>query len=144
MFARYSLTLVCLAALVVNFTSPVANAAAFPQVRTFAGGYIMGISTLAQYDYYNTLYPGTPVGCAFTFRPNSTVDIYDDQGGTEYGTYIRFSGNSRITVTLTSSVSPYGPVKYELFRIGNNTSTQWWGEVRINGQIWGIFRVSQQ
>jgi uncharacterized membrane protein len=142
MIPRYSLALICLVALVVNFCAPSVQAAAFPNVRTFSGGYLMGICTLAEFDMYNAQYPGIATGCSFTFRPDSTVDIYDDAGGTEFGTYVRFSGNSRIRVTLTSSVSPYGPVTYELYRIGNSTSKQWWGEVRIAGQIWGVFRVT--
>lgn len=124
-------------ALIAGFAANL-SAAPFPQTRVLSGKYLMGSSSLAEYDYYLATYPDYLANYAFTFYSNGTVEIYDEAGGVEYGTYVRFGGNKRITVTLTSAISPYGPVTHEIYRVGNTAN--WWGEVRIDGDVWGHFR----
>lgn len=134
-----SLGLFAVVAAILAVSQSPAEAAPFNKKTVIAGTYLMGTSTLAEYDEWVALYPDYAPGFGFTFNRNGTVSIFDEVGGTETGTYVRFGpGGSRITVTLTSSVSPWGVVTYELYRVGN--SDDWWGEVRIGGLIYGHFR----
>lgn len=136
--ARFALVLLFAVALVGAAARPV-EAGSFRRTTTIVGTYAMGTSSLAEYDYWAELYPDYLPEFGFTFYRNGNVDIYDSEGGTEYGVYDRFGrGGNRITVTLTSTVSPWGVVTYELYRVGN--SDDWWGEVYIDGIIYGHFR----
>ncbi len=128
-----------LALLVTGLVANVGAAAPFNKTRELNGTYLMGTSSIQEFDQWVALYPDYAAEFGFTFKKNGTVTIYDEQSPTtESGTYVRNGPGNRITVTLTSAQSPWGPVTYELYRVGN--TNQWWGEVRINGSVWGHFR----
>lgn len=126
-------------ALALAALAPATKAAPFKSNTVISGQYLMGVETLAEFDAFTALYPDSSPGFAFTFARNGSVQIFDEMGGTESGTYTRYGPRqSRITVLLTSVSSPYGAVTYELYRVGN--TDDWWGEVRIGGVVWGVFR----
>ena len=144
MHARPAVRLMLVAALLLGvLPAPAVHAGPFSRTTVISGTYLMGTSTLSEYDGYVAMYPGIDTGFAFTFYRNGTVDVQDEQDGqVEHGTYSRFNNNRRIRVTLTSTQSPWGVVTYELYRVAN--TNEWWGEVRIGGDVWGHFRGDVQ
>lgn len=115
-----------------------ADAGPFNKTTRIEGVYLMGTESIQEFDAFNLEYPDYADSATFIFTKNSKVEIWDEMSGSEYGTYKRFSSNSRITVTVTSAQSPYGPITFELYREGNTDI--WWGEVRFDGDVWGHFR----
>ncbi len=119
-----------------------AKAGPFAKTTVIEGTYLMGTQSIEEFDAFSLLYPDYADSFAFTFSKTGKALIFDESSGTQSGVYKRFSGNSRITVTVTSTQSPYGTVTFELYRVGN--TAEWWGEVRLGGEVWGHFRGTLQ
>ncbi|MCA9035973.1 MAG: hypothetical protein KDA91_12635 [Planctomycetaceae bacterium] len=103
---------------------------AFRQVRYFNGSYLMGVSSVEEYDYYVDLYPGVEDALpTFVFYPNGTVSM-----GTETATYTKTSN----TITINYVPPPGGyftTVQYVLHR---DSTTDYWGEILFDGYLYGI------
>lgn len=110
----------------------------FNRTRTMIGSYLW-VSTLAEYDYWESAYPGSVSPFEIEFRSNGDAHIYDGlTGQSMVGVYTRNARN-QITVYLPLPGHPYFTyIEYRLYR----QRGAWWGEMAPDGNVMGHLRAN--
>jgi hypothetical protein len=122
--------------LVLALTAVASALPPFGTTRTISGNYLLGTSSLAEFDFYETRYPGNSSPYSITFYPNGTCSVQDSQSSDVMtGTYTR-PNNNRIVVTVPLNNGYVSTMQFKLYKLNNS----WWGEIYWDASLSGHLR----
>lgn len=122
--------------LLTTISSSTVSASGPNRTKYLDGFYLMGVDTLAEYDYYAVNYPGifhaTPT---ISLLPNGTADLE-----VITGTYTKTKNYNKITVmAIAPPTSSFTFLEYRFYKISGSS---YWGEIYFDGNLYGIMRVN--
>ena len=114
---------------------PLVEAGTFNRTKVMDVKYAWGTSSLAEFDFYDTMYPGYLPVAILTLYSDGTFDAFDTMSGASGGgIYDKRGGNIEITIVPDG---PYGTVQYIGSKVGPKKFA---GEIKVNGVTWGHWR----
>lgn len=127
--------LLVLALFSYGFLPTTAMAGTFKKTKVMDLKYAWGTTSMAEFDFYDQLYPGYFPIAEVTFQPDGTFTAYDTASGSSgSGVYVKQGGYLLITI-----VNPQfnGIVQYEGQKVAPKTFE---GEILVNGTPCGNWR----
>ena len=139
MFHSRSIMMICFLLIAIGTGATNASAGAFKRTKTLTITYAWGATSLADFDQWNSDYPGYLPVAILTLYPDGTFDALDlGSGSTGGGVYDKRGSNLTITIVPDG---PYGTVEYVGTRVARK---KYAGAIEVGGESWGIWRGDLQ